>query len=84
VFLAPWSDTMAVISKLIVVAYAALDLTVSLRAAVERGLRCGTWLMVVFPILHMSYGIGYLKGILDFVVLRKSESPGTVALRLSR
>jgi glycosyltransferase involved in cell wall biosynthesis len=84
VFLAPWSDTMAVISKLIVVAYAALDLTVSLRAVIERGLRCGTWLMVVFPILHMSYGIGYLKGILDFVVLRKSESAGTVTLRLSR
>jgi GT2 family glycosyltransferase len=84
VLLGAWSDAMAVISKLIVVAYAALDLTVSLRAALESGLRCSLWLMVVFPILHISYGIGYLKGIFDFVVLRKSERCVTAPLRLSR
>ena len=57
---------MAVVFKVIVIAYAALDLTVSIRAALERGLRCGLWLMVVFPILHMSYGTGYLRGLFEF------------------
>jgi hypothetical protein len=83
-FLAFWSPTMAVIFKIIVAAYAALDLTVSLHAALVRGLRCGLWLMFVFPILHMSYGMGYLAGLLNFVLLRKSESSNSVALRLSR
>jgi glycosyltransferase involved in cell wall biosynthesis len=83
-FLAPWSDTMTDMFKLIVVTYAALDFTVSLSAAFERGLRCSLWLIVVFPILHMSYGIGYIKGILDFIVLRKRESSVSVALWLSR
>jgi GT2 family glycosyltransferase len=82
--LTPWYYTMAIISRLIVVAYAALDLTVSLRAVFERGPRCGLWLLVVFPILHMSYGIGYLRGIINFLVLRRSETPDSVALPLSR
>jgi glycosyltransferase involved in cell wall biosynthesis len=83
-FLAPWSSTMAVVFKIIVAAYAAIDLTVSLHAAPQRGLRCGLWLMIVFPILHLSYGVGYLTGLLNFVLLRKSESSNPVALRLSR
>jgi GT2 family glycosyltransferase len=83
-FLALWWDSMIAVLKVISVIYAALDLTISLRAALERGLRCGLWLIVVFPILHISYGIGYLKGIIDFVVVRKSETSATVALRSSR
>lgn len=27
-----------------------------------------------FPLLHISYGLGYLKGVLDFFILRKSPS----------
>jgi len=82
--LAPWSYMMAVLFKAIVIPYATLDLSISLHAALERSVRCGLWSVVVFPILHMSYGIGYLKGILDFFVLRKRETPDPVALPLSR
>jgi glycosyltransferase involved in cell wall biosynthesis len=83
-FLATWSDTMAVIFKMIVIAYTALNLAVSLRACLERGLRCGLWLMIVFPILHLSYGIGYLNGLLNCFVFRRRETCDSVALPLSR
>jgi len=83
-FLAPWSDTMSDVFKVIVIAYAALDLTVSLRAAIERGLRCGLWLLLVFPILHVSYGFGYLRGLLDLVIFRRKTMSDSVVLPLSR
>lgn len=83
-FLAPWSYMMAVLFGVIVITYVTLDLSIALSAASERGVRCGLWAVVVFPILHMSYGIGYLKGILDFLVLRKRGIPDPVAYPLSR
>ena len=82
--LAPWSYMMTVLFAAIVIAYATLVFSISIRAALERGVRCGFLSVVVFPILHMSYGIGYLKGILDFLVLRKRETPDPIALPLSR
>jgi len=82
--LAPWSSKMAVLVAAIVIAYAALDLSISALAALRSGVRCGLWSVVVFPILHLSYGIGYLKGFLDFLVLRKREIHTSSALPLSR
>jgi glycosyltransferase involved in cell wall biosynthesis len=82
--LSPWSETMAILLQVIVIAYAAVDLTVSLRAALERSLHCGLWLLVIFPILHISYGIGYLSGLLNFLVLRRRQASEAVALPLSR
>ncbi|MEY3238504.1 MAG: hypothetical protein RI883_2605, partial [Bacteroidota bacterium] len=35
-----------------------------------------------FPVLHLSYGLGYLKGILEFLLLRKK--PSDKQKRLSR
>ena len=37
---------------------------------------------ITFPILHFSYGFGYLKGILEFIVFRKK--PSDKQKRLSR
>jgi GT2 family glycosyltransferase len=37
---------------------------------------------MTFPIMHFSYGLGYLKGILDFVILKKK--PSDKQKRLSR
>ena len=42
----------------------------------------GVKVALVFPILHWSYGYGYLKGILDFLILRKS--PSSKSKQLSR
>jgi glycosyltransferase involved in cell wall biosynthesis len=82
--LAPWSYLMLVLFTTIVIAYVAFDLFVSVRAAIERSVGCGVWSAVVFPILHISYGIGYLKGLLDFLVLRKKETSDPFALSISR
>jgi cellulose synthase/poly-beta-1,6-N-acetylglucosamine synthase-like glycosyltransferase len=82
--LAPWSHTMEVLLYALVFAYVTIDLSISCCAALRRSLRCGLWSVIVFPIHHMSYGIGYLKGILDFVVLQKRKTANPVALPLSR
>ena len=38
--------------------------------------------LITFPLLHFSYGLGYLNGILQFVVLKKK--PSDSAKQLSR
>jgi glycosyltransferase involved in cell wall biosynthesis len=82
--LAPWSSMMAVLFGAIVIAYAALDVIVACRAVVKRNVSCGLWSIVVFPLIHISYGIGYLKGVLDFLILKKDELRDPFALPLSR
>jgi hypothetical protein len=39
-------------------------------------------IILTFPILHISYGLGYLVGILHFVIL--GRSPSEKQIRLSR
>lgn len=82
--LAPWSNFMAVCFGSIIISYGVLDLCIGVSVAAKRGLRCGFWSMVVFPVLHISYGLGYLKGLLDFFILRKQKGTDSFALRLSR
>jgi hypothetical protein len=38
---------------------------------VKKGFKYFFTLPVIFAVLHFSYGYGYLKGILDFVIFRK-------------
>ena len=68
----------------IVAAYVMLDLIVACSAAIARNVRCGLWSLVVFPLIHTSYGLGYLKGLLDFLILQKGEPHDSFALPLSR
>jgi hypothetical protein len=82
--LAPWSNLMAVFCGLIIISYGVLDLGIGVSIAVKSGLRCGLWSMVVFPTLHIGYGLGYLRGVLDFFILRKQEDTDSFAFRLSR
>lgn len=82
--LAPWSHLMAMLWGSIMIAYGVLDLCIGVAVAFKRGFPCGVWSTVVFPVLHLSYGIGYLKGVLDFFILRKQSATDSFALRLSR
>ena len=61
-------------------AYALLVLACSAAAAPD--LRCGVALAAVFPVLHFSYGLGFLRGIYDHVLSRAAPKP--VEIRLSR
>ena len=37
---------------------------------------------IIFPLLHISYGWGYLKGIVHFLILRRQ--PSELSKQLSR
>lgn len=78
------SHIAAVLFGVGVIAYMTVNLSIAIGIALNRGVRCGLWSTVVFPILHISYGVGYLKGILDFWILRKREASDSFAIRLSR
>lgn len=82
--LAPWSTLMAVLFGSIIASYGMMNLCIGVSIAVKGGLRCGFWSTVVFPILHISYGLGYLKGLFDFFILRKQAASDPLAFRLSR
>ena len=60
--------------------YLVLGLVVSLRNANAR-IRFID-LLPVFPLLHLSYGLGYLKGITDFII--RNQKPSDKQKRMSR
>ncbi|CBK40648.1 putative Succinoglycan biosynthesis protein ExoA [Nitrospira defluvii] len=69
---------------LLVALYLSADFAVSFAVGLSSGLRCAGWLMLVFPTLHVSYGMGYMRGIFDFVIRRKRPDIATNAIPLSR
>jgi glycosyltransferase involved in cell wall biosynthesis len=70
--LAPWSKWMLMLFLCTLTAYAIPLLAFSLAAAVRHGPKCGCWLAVVFLTLHFANGFGVMRGIADFIILRKS------------
>lgn len=56
----------------------------SFSIAVKKGLKYFVALPIVFATLHFSYGIGYLKGILDFMILKKYTRKKIEDIPLSR
>jgi glycosyltransferase involved in cell wall biosynthesis len=69
---------------LMVALYLTADFAVSFAVGLSSGLRCAGWLTLVFPTLHVSYGLGYMRGIFDFVIRRKGPDIATKAIPLSR
>ncbi len=64
--------------------YAALDLIFSLLISMTKGFKYFFILPVVFATLHFSYGIGYLKGIWDFIVFKKHRNKKVQEVPLTR
>ena len=62
--------------------YGAAILFSSARVFRSHGVRCATALAAVFPVLHFSYGVGFLRGLRDGVFGRPSRwrDPATVPL----
>jgi len=58
--------------------------TIALRAALMHGLRCGMNVFVLFPLIHISHGLGFLKGVLDFIVLRRSYKKKANTMKITR
>lgn len=61
-------STLPLLLYLALVSYVSYDIT-----SKDQSLKFGA-IFKTFPILHLSYGLGYLKGILDFLILKKKPS----------
>ena len=55
----------------LITSYLIVNFSFSFKIAVKKGFKYFFTLPVIFAVLHFSYGYGYLKGILDFVIFRK-------------
>jgi len=64
--------------------YAAAILVSSARVFRSHGIRCATALSVVFPVLHFSYGVGFLRGLRDGLFGRSSRWRDPAAVPMSR
>ncbi len=69
---------------LLLMFYAGSTIVVSALLAFKNGLRYVMTLPLVFWTLHFSYGLGYLKGIGDFIVFKKHKQKGMQDLPLTR
>lgn len=54
------------------------------RAARSHGGRCAAALGLVFPVLHVSYGVGFLRGLRDGLFGRRGRWRDPAAVRMSR
>lgn len=66
----PWFPMMGRLFGIIILVYAVADISCSAIVAFKKGFRCGVALSLVFPVLHLSYGLGYLMGAVRFLLLR--------------
>jgi succinoglycan biosynthesis protein ExoA len=82
VLLAPFSSLASRVALAGISAYGALAVGAGVYSAVRnRSLSQAAVLPVIFAVLHVSYGVGFLKGLFDFLILRRSS---TAMSRLSR
>ena len=82
--LAVWLAPARVALVLLLAAYLSVVLLCSARAVPRHGLRCAAVLAFVFPLLHASYGIGFLHGLIDHVARGRRSAASAAAVPLSR
>jgi GT2 family glycosyltransferase len=82
--LAPWSRAMWLVLVSIVGAYATAAIACSISVALKRGGRCGLALCMVFPLMHVSYGLGFLKGMLDLLVFGRKGAQDIAGIPITR
>jgi glycosyltransferase involved in cell wall biosynthesis len=82
--LSPWFPWLAWLFLAILGSYLIVMFANSVAAARKHGLACGLRLPLVFAIMHFSHGYGFLRGVLDFVVLGRGRNDKMADLPLSR
>ena len=75
---------LGVLGFLVLLVYLLADVIFAWRAGREHGLAVTACLFLVFPTLHFSYGLGFLKGFWDFIILGKTGRKGSKAVPLAR
>ncbi len=69
---------------LIIGLYLSANLAFSFSIALKKGLKLLPALPISFATLHFSYGLGYLKGVWDFVVLRRHKKERIADVAITR
>jgi glycosyltransferase involved in cell wall biosynthesis len=82
--LALWLPIMAMVLVAIVGLYALADIACAASIATHDGLGVGLALCAVFPVLHVSYGTGFLRGTFDFLVRRRRCVRDAAAIPITR
>jgi glycosyltransferase involved in cell wall biosynthesis len=82
--LAPVSRSMSVLFSGILLAYLAANLAVAIPSIRRHGWRCAAALLLAFPTMHVGYGVGFITGVLNFLVLRRLALKPTMVVPLSR
>jgi hypothetical protein len=67
----PWHLAARVTAIVLFGVYLASILGVALHRGSARDWRTALAMVVTFPVIHVSYAVGFLKGVLDFVVRRR-------------
>lgn len=79
-----WWRPAGVAGAVLAATYAAAVLAASAAVVPRHGLRVAAALALVFPVLHVAYGAGFLLGLRDHVLRPRKPSPELAALPLSR
>jgi hypothetical protein len=79
-----WFPAWEVLGVLAFLAYVLADVTFALRAGRGQGGAVTACLILVFPALHFSYGLGFLQGLVDFFLLGKKGVKNVEEVPLSR
>jgi len=69
--LVPWLGVARLLLAIDLGAYAAADLISSLILARRVGVFVALTSSIVFPVLHLAYGVGYLLGTVEFLIRRR-------------
>jgi GT2 family glycosyltransferase len=79
-----WWPALGVLGFLVLLAYLVADVSFAWMAGRQEGLAVAACLALVFPTLHFSYGSGFLKGFLDFIILGRKGVRGNRGVPLAR
>ena len=71
--LSVFSNLIRIIYLIILGLYLLLDLIFSAKIAFAKNARYFLYLIVTFPILHTSYGLGFILGIINFYIVKNSK-----------
>jgi glycosyltransferase involved in cell wall biosynthesis len=80
----PWKFAAPMAFALIAGSYLLAIGACATLAARKHGLAVAAALVAVFPALHISYGIGYLRGTVEFLLLRRSRGDKAAAVPITR
>lgn len=77
---APFSGVALGLFELVVGAYALVVLAAALPAALRHGPGVGVALAAALPTMHLSYGVGFLRGVVHFAILKRGPESAVPAL----